>query len=81
MTIPAILANHPASPAILAVSSQFTERFQAEMERVAKVAMDAEPTLSLADGWRYDVLAGQYVQLAFPEAEAPSTPTETVTEA
>lgn len=63
---PTVLATHPASPAIAALSEQFVQRFQAEMERVARVAMDAEPTLAMADGWRFDALAGTYVQLQFP---------------
>lgn len=80
MTMPTVVGTHPASNPILALSSQFAERFQAEMERVAQVAMDAEPTLAVADGWRYDVLAGHYVHLAFSAPEAPTQPAPVATE-
>jgi hypothetical protein len=43
------------------------------MERIAQVALDAAPDLRPEHGWRYDVFANVYVQLAFPTEEAPST--------
>ena len=73
MTTPTVLDTRPADEAILSISQRFAARFQQEMEHVAQVALDAAPDLSPEQGWRYDVFAGVYVQLAFPAVEAAST--------
>lgn len=73
MTTPTVLDTRPADEAIVSISQRFAARFQQEMEHVAQVALDAAPDLSPEQGWRYDVFAGVYVQLAFPPVELPST--------
>jgi hypothetical protein len=73
MTTPTVLDTRPADEAIVSISQRFAARFQQEMEHVAQVALDAAPDLSPEQGWRYDVFAGVYVQLAFPAVEAAST--------
>jgi hypothetical protein len=69
MTTPTVLDTRPADEAIVSISQRFAARFQQEMEHVAQVALDAAPDLSPEQGWRYDVFAGVYVQLAFPTVE------------
>ena len=73
MTTPTVLDTRPADEALVSISQRFAARFQQEMEHVAQVALDAAPDLSPEQGWRYDVFAGVYVQLAFPTVELPST--------
>ena len=73
MTTPTVLDTRPADEAIVSISQRFAARFQQEMEHVAQAALDAAPDLSPEQGWRYDVFAGVYVQLAFPAVEAAST--------
>jgi len=73
VTTPTVLDTRPADEAIVSISQRFAARFQQEMEHVAQVALDAAPDLSPEQGWRYDVFAGVYVQLAFPAVEAAST--------
>lgn len=73
MTAPVVLNTHPADEALVSISQRFAVRFQQEMERIAQVALDAAPDLKPEDGWRYDVFANTYVQLAFPVEDAPST--------
>ena len=73
MTPPTVLDTRPADEALVSISQRFAARFQQEMEHVAQVALDAAPDLSPEQGWRYDVFAGVYVQLAFPAVEAAST--------
>jgi hypothetical protein len=73
MTAPVVLNTHPADEALVSISQRFTARFQEEMERVARVALDAAPDLRPEAGWRYDVFAHTYVQLAFPSEDAPFT--------
>jgi len=73
MTAPTVLDTRPADEALVSISQRFAIRFQQEMERIAQVALDAAPDLRPEHGWRYDVFANVYVQLAFPTEEAPST--------
>jgi len=73
MTVPVALDSRPAGEGLVSISQQFAVRFQQEMERIAQVAFDAAPDLKPEDGWRYDVFAHTYVQLAFPAEDAPST--------
>lgn len=73
MTSPTVLDTRPADEALVSISQRFAVRFQQEMERIAQVALDAAPDLRPEQGWRYDVFANTYVQLAFPIEEAPST--------
>jgi len=73
MTAPTVLDTRPADEGLVSISQRFAIRFQQEMERIAQVAFDAAPDLRPENGWRYDVFANTYVQLAFPAVEAPST--------
>lgn len=73
MTAPTVLDTRPADEALVSISQRFAARFQQEMERIAQVALDAAPDLRPEHGWRYDVFANTYVQLAFPVVEAAST--------
>ena len=70
MTAPTVLDTRPADEALASISQRFAARFQQEMERIAQVALDAAPDLRPEHGWRYDVFANTYVQLAFPVVEA-----------
>jgi hypothetical protein len=71
MTAPTVLETRPANEALVSISQQFAIRFQQEMERIAQVALDAAPDLRPEQGWRYDVFANTYVQLAFPTVDTP----------
>ena len=71
-----VLGVQDANEHIVAISQAFAQRFQREMENVARVALDAAPELNPAEGWRYDVFAGQYVKIALPVVEAASTESE-----
>ncbi len=73
MTHPLVRETRPADEALVSISQRFAVRFQQEMERIAQVALDAAPDLRPEQGWRYDVFAHAYVQLAFPGEDSPST--------
>lgn len=80
-TPPTVLATAPVTPAVEAMSRYFAGMMQREMEIVAKIAMEEAPYLSVEEGWRYDVFAHQYVQLALPPAEEAAADTEPAAEA
>jgi len=71
MTVPVALDYRAANEGLVSISQQFAIRFQQEMERIAQVAFDAAPDLKPEEGWRYDVFAHTYVQLALPVEDAP----------